>query len=67
MLEVIRRRPRTAYEVALEAFAIAQDNRFQVVAATYETLAHLELLRREGRALSSERNGLIVYQGRPTT
>jgi glyoxylase-like metal-dependent hydrolase (beta-lactamase superfamily II) len=67
MLEMIRRRPRTAYEVALEAFAIAQDNRFQVVAATYETLAHLELLRREGRALSSERNGVIVYQGRPTT
>jgi glyoxylase-like metal-dependent hydrolase (beta-lactamase superfamily II) len=66
MLDMIRRRPRTAYEVALEAFAIAQDNRFQVVAATYETLAHLELLRREGRALSSERNGVVVYQGRPT-
>jgi len=64
MLEVIRRRPRTAYEVALEAFAIAQDNRFQVVAATYETLAHLELLRREGRALSSERDGVVIYRGR---
>jgi glyoxylase-like metal-dependent hydrolase (beta-lactamase superfamily II) len=66
MLDMIRRRPRTAYEVALDAFALAQDNRFQVVAATYETLAHLELLRREGRALSSERNGVIIYQGRPT-
>ena len=64
MLELIRRRPLTAYEVALDAFAIAADNRFQVMAATYETLAHLELLRREGRALRTERNGVVVYQGR---
>ena len=32
--------------------------------ATYETLAHLELLRREGRALRSETNGVVRYQGR---
>jgi glyoxylase-like metal-dependent hydrolase (beta-lactamase superfamily II) len=64
MLELIRRRPLTAYEVALDAFAIDADNRFQVMAATYETLAHLELLRREGRALRTERNGCITYQGR---
>src|SRR5581483_9878796 len=56
MLDLIRRRPSTAYEVALAAFAIAAENRFQVMAATYETLAHLELLRREGRALRSERD-----------
>ena len=64
MLELIRRRAMTAYEVALDAFAIAPDNRFQVMAATYETLAHLELLRREGRALRAERDGVVVYQGR---
>jgi glyoxylase-like metal-dependent hydrolase (beta-lactamase superfamily II) len=64
MLELIRRRPLTAYDVALDAFAIAADNRFQVMAATYETLAHLELLRREGRALRAERNGVVFYQGR---
>jgi glyoxylase-like metal-dependent hydrolase (beta-lactamase superfamily II) len=64
MLELIRRRPLTAYEVALDAFAISPDNRFQVMAATYETLAHLELLRREGRALRAERDGVVRYQGR---
>jgi glyoxylase-like metal-dependent hydrolase (beta-lactamase superfamily II) len=64
MLELIRRRPMTAYEVALGAFAIAPDNRFQVMAATVETLAHLELLRREGRALRGERGEVVVYQGR---
>jgi len=34
------------------------------MAATYETLAHLELLRREGRALRAEHDGVVVYQGR---
>jgi len=63
-LEAIRRRPRTAYEVALDVFSISADNRFQVMAATYETLAHLELLRREGRALRDEVGGVVRYQGR---
>ena len=64
MLELIRRRPLTAYEVALDAFAIAPDNRFQVFMATVETLAHLELLRREGRALRTEHDGVVRYHGR---
>ena len=64
MLDLIRRRPMTAYEVALDAFAIAPDVRFQVMAATVETLAHLELLRFEGRALRSEHDGVVRYQGR---
>jgi len=64
MLELIRRRPLTAYEVALGAFAISADNRLQVMMATYETLAHLELLRREGRALRIARDGVLLYQGR---
>ena len=64
MLDLIRRRPLTAYEVALGAFAIAPDNRMQVMMATYETLAHLELLRREGRALREERDGVVHYRGK---
>jgi glyoxylase-like metal-dependent hydrolase (beta-lactamase superfamily II) len=64
MLDVCRRGPHTAYEIALEAFAISPENRFQVMAATSETLAHLELLRREGRVLRDERNGLVRYRAR---
>ncbi len=61
MLEVIRKRPCTAYEVALEAFAVSPTNRFQVMAATSETLAHLELLRLEGRALVRDGDGVARY------
>jgi glyoxylase-like metal-dependent hydrolase (beta-lactamase superfamily II) len=64
MHDAIRRRPLTPYEVALEAFAISPDNRFQVMAATSETLAHLELLRLEGRALKAEENGVMRYRAR---
>jgi glyoxylase-like metal-dependent hydrolase (beta-lactamase superfamily II) len=64
MLEIIGRRASTAYEVALEAFAIEPDNRFQVVAATSETLAHLELLRREGRALRMDDDGVVRWSAR---
>ena len=64
MLELCRKKPFTAYEIALQAFAITADNRFQVMAATSETLAHLELLRREGRVLRDEQDGLIRYRAR---
>jgi glyoxylase-like metal-dependent hydrolase (beta-lactamase superfamily II) len=64
MLDAIRRRPMTAYDVALEAFAISPDNRMQVMMAVYETLAHLELLRREGRVLRTERDGVVRYQAK---
>lgn len=64
MLEIIRRRPQTPYEVALEAFAISPDNRFQVMAATSETLAHLERLRRLGKALRDESAGTLRYRAR---
>ncbi len=64
MLEICRRRPHTAYEIALEAFAITPDNRFQVMAATSETLAHLELLRREGRVLRDDASDVVRYRAR---
>jgi len=64
MLDIIRKRPCTAYEVALEAFAISPNNRFQVLAASSETLAHLELLRLEGRALRDETGGVVRYRAK---
>ena len=64
MLDALRRRPLTPYEVALEAFAISPDNRFQVMAATSETLAHLELLRRQGKVLVDEADGVARYRTR---
>ena len=64
MLELIRKQPLTAYEVALGAFAISPDNRFQVMAATSETLAHLEYLRRQGKALRAEEGGVVRYRAR---
>lgn len=64
MLELCRKRAYTAYEIALEAFAISPDNRFQVMAATSETLAHLELLRREGRVLREEADGRLLFRAR---
>jgi glyoxylase-like metal-dependent hydrolase (beta-lactamase superfamily II) len=64
MLDVIRKRPCTVYEVALEAFAISPTNRFQVMAASSETLAHLELLRLEGRALRDEVDGVVRYKAK---
>jgi glyoxylase-like metal-dependent hydrolase (beta-lactamase superfamily II) len=64
MLELIHRRALTAYEVALGAFAISPDNRFQVMAATSETLAHLELLRRQGKVVRTETAGVARYAAR---
>ena len=64
MLDQIRKRALTPYEIALDAFAISPSNRFQVMAATSETLAHLELLRREGRALRSAPDDVFHYQAR---
>lgn len=64
MLDLTKKRALTPYEVALDAFAISPGNRFQVMAATSETLAHLELLRREGRVLRSELDGVARYQAR---
>ena len=50
MLDIIRGRPATAYEVALEAFGLTSDSPFQQqFPATFETLAHLEHMRVEGR------------------
>lgn len=64
MVERLRRGPATAYEVARDAFAISPDDRFQVLAATSETLAHLELLRREGRIARHDEDGVVRWRAR---
>lgn len=61
MLDRLRRGPATAYEVARDVFAVSPDNRFQVLAATSETLAHLELLRREDRIVRSDDDGVVRW------
>jgi glyoxylase-like metal-dependent hydrolase (beta-lactamase superfamily II) len=50
MLDIVRQRPRTAYDVARIAFDFNVESSLTVqFPATFETLAHLELLRSEGR------------------
>jgi glyoxylase-like metal-dependent hydrolase (beta-lactamase superfamily II) len=50
MLDIIRGRPANAYDVALEAFGLTPESPFQQqFPATFETLAHLEHMRLQGR------------------
>jgi len=61
MLDLIRNRPQTAFEIAHQIFG---DGRpvSQVMAATFETLAHMEFSCFEGRARKTERDDRILYQ-----
>jgi glyoxylase-like metal-dependent hydrolase (beta-lactamase superfamily II) len=66
MLDVVRGRPRSAYEVALESFGLDADSPFQQqFPATFESLAHLEHMRRQGRVRRQERDGTTVWAARP--
>jgi glyoxylase-like metal-dependent hydrolase (beta-lactamase superfamily II) len=62
MLDLVRRTPLTAFEVAQEIFGDEDRPIFHVMAATFETLAHLDLACLEGRARKNERDGLTLYQ-----
>lgn len=62
MLDLVRRAPKCAYEIAQEVFGGEERPIFHVMAATFETLAHLDLACLEGRARKNERNGLTLYQ-----
>ena len=62
MLDLIKNRPQTAFEVASQVFGNEERPIFHVMAATFETLAHLEYSCREGRAHRKEKGGQIVYQ-----
>ncbi|MBI2962956.1 MAG: MBL fold metallo-hydrolase [Deltaproteobacteria bacterium] len=66
MLDLARGRPRTAYDLALEAFDLAPQSPYQQqFPATFETLAHFEHMRRDGRAEKVETNGRIVWRATP--
>ncbi len=62
MLDIVRRKPKCAFEVAESIFGQNDLPIFHVMAATFETLAHLELARIEGRARKTERDGRTLYQ-----
>lgn len=62
MFDVIRGRARTAYEIALEAFDLTVMSPLeQQFPATFETLAHLELMRTQGRVKKIERADRILW------
>lgn len=63
MLDIVRRRARTAYEVATVAFGLDIDSPLTVqFPATFETLAHLEYLRSVGRVACEERDERVWYR-----
>ncbi len=62
ILDFVKHEPHTAFEVAQEVFGDEDRPIFHVMAATFETLAHLEYARGEGRARRLERAGRIVWQ-----
>jgi glyoxylase-like metal-dependent hydrolase (beta-lactamase superfamily II) len=62
MLDTVRQRPRTAYDVARIAFDFNVESSLTVqFPATFETLAHLELLRSRGLVTVSEAEGKVIY------
>ncbi len=63
MRDLVRNRALTAYEVASEAWGFGIDGPLQVqFPATFESLAHLEFLRLEGRVACEEVDGRIRYR-----
>lgn len=64
MLDIVRRQPRTAYEVASQAFGFDIDSSFAIqFPATFETLAHLEYLRAIGKVAREEHGEQVLYRG----
>jgi glyoxylase-like metal-dependent hydrolase (beta-lactamase superfamily II) len=62
MLDLTRKQPQTAFEIAQQVFGSEERPIFHVMAATFETLAHLEYARIEGRARKIDRNDRVLYQ-----
>jgi glyoxylase-like metal-dependent hydrolase (beta-lactamase superfamily II) len=62
ILDLVKHEPHTAFEIAQEVFGDEDRPIFHVMAATFETLAHLEFSRGEGRARRTEHAGRIVWQ-----
>jgi len=65
ILDVVRARPGTAYEVALEAFDLTPQSPYQQqFPATFETLAHLEHMLLEDRAAKIATAGKVVWRAK---
>ncbi len=65
MLDVLRGRPATAYEIAKRAFGFDIQSPLAVqFPATFETLAHLQHMMRLGRVACEERNGKVLFAAR---
>ncbi len=63
MLDLTRRKAQTAFEVAQQIFGSEERPIFHIMAATFETLAHLEHASREGRARKIEaEDGKMLFQ-----
>lgn len=62
MLDLVKHEPQTAFDVAQQVFGGEERPIFHVMAATFETLAHLEYACVEGRARKSERGGRVLFQ-----
>ena len=63
ILDIVRREPRHAYDVARRAFSFDSDSPLTYqFPATFETLAHLEYLRHEGAVVSEERDEQVFWR-----
>lgn len=62
MLDLVKHKAQTAFEVANQVFGNEERPIFHVMAATFETLAHLEYSHLNGRARKTQRNGRILFQ-----
>jgi glyoxylase-like metal-dependent hydrolase (beta-lactamase superfamily II) len=63
LLDIVRRGPRSAYDLAAEAFGFDVESPLMVqFPATFETLAHLEYLRAEGRVVCEEQEERVLYR-----
>lgn len=62
ILDLVKHEQHTAFEISEQVFGAEDRPVFHVMAATFETLAHLEYSHGEGRARRLERNGRIVWQ-----
>jgi glyoxylase-like metal-dependent hydrolase (beta-lactamase superfamily II) len=62
MHDTVKGHARTAYEVAMENFDFGPDRPyFQLLAATFETLAHLHLLMYDGKVRRLEEDGKVKF------
>jgi len=62
MHDTITGHARTAYDVAMEIFDFGQDRPyFQLLAATFETLAHLHLLMYDGKVRRLEEDNKVKF------